>query len=264
MPISQIISQLTKQTETARAANVARRQQVEAIMDEIIGRYGPEGAYGAGLEAQLGRQKVGAVGAGAQRLIGAGLYGTEVGAGLERAWEAEVGAPARARLEDIKMERLSEAQTRKAGFLERIEDVYPDYGLISQLLMQAANVPRAAAAAPTPTARMMGGITPTRTRQEEYGLGIHADLPGYYAGQVHSGGMPGGLDLGVTRPYGWDKPWPGATAKPTPTRGVVTPTRTEQALVEARLKKRYGTTTGLRKQPTGWGELFQRGMGRMP
>lgn len=142
--LDEIIAQMEESAEAARAANIRRQQQAEAIYDEIIARYGPGGTYGAAAEALLERQKIGDVGAGAQRLISAGLYGTEVGGGLERAWEAEVGAPARLRLEDIKMERLSQAQLGKAGFVERIEDVYPDYGMMAQLISQAANVPAAA------------------------------------------------------------------------------------------------------------------------
>jgi len=143
--LDEIIAQMEESAEAARLANIRRQQQAEAIYDEIIARYGPGGTYGRAAEALLERQKIGDVGAGAQRLISAGLYGTEVGGGLERAWEAEVGAPARLRLEDIKMERLSQAQLGKAGFVERIEDVGPDYGMMMQYLAQAANVPGAAA-----------------------------------------------------------------------------------------------------------------------
>ncbi len=139
--IDAILKQLQEQAGIARAATAGRQKTIEAIFDEIIARYGPGGAFGKGAEAALEQQKAGAVAAGTQGLISAGLYGTEVGGGLGRAWEAEVGAPARLRLEDIKMERLSQAQLGKAGFQERIEDVYPDYGLISQLISQAANVP---------------------------------------------------------------------------------------------------------------------------
>ncbi len=139
--IDKIIAQLQEQAGIAGAKTAGRQATIEAIFDEIIGRYGPEGTYGKAAEAMLERQKGGAVAAGTQRLISSGLYGTEVGGGLGRAWESEVGAPARLRLEDIKMERLSQAQLGKAGFLERIEDVYPDYGLISQLISQAAAGP---------------------------------------------------------------------------------------------------------------------------
>jgi hypothetical protein len=135
--LDQLLAQMQASAEESRLANIKRQQQVEAIFDEIIARYGPGGTYGAAAEALLEKRKVGDVGMGAQRLISSGLYGTEVGGGLERAWEAEVGAPARLQLEDIKMQRLSEAQIGKAGFLENIEQPYPDYGLIMQYLAQA-------------------------------------------------------------------------------------------------------------------------------
>lgn len=182
--LDQIIKQMEQSAETARTANVRRQQQAEAIYDEIIARYGPAGTYGRAAEALLERQKVGAVGAGTQHLISTGLYGTEVGGGLGRAWEAEVGAPARLRLEDIKMERLSQAQLGKAGFVERIEDVYPDYGMMMQYLSQAANVPAA------PAAGAAGG----------YG-GVPA--AGGYGGYSAGGGYGGGAGFGpdVPRKY---------------------------------------------------------------
>ena len=168
--IDKIIAQLQEQAGIAGAKTAGRQATIEAIFDEIIGRYGPEGTYGKGAEALLERQKGGAVAAGTQRMISAGLYGTEMGGGLGRAWEAEVGAPARLRLEDIKMERLSQAQLGKAGFLERIEDVYPDYGLISQLISQAAAGPTGQYQYPTTTRTTYGGYEP--------GAGIESQIYG--------------------------------------------------------------------------------------
>lgn len=125
--IQNLITQFQTKEEEARAANIKRREQVTSIFDEIISRYGPEGTFGKGAEALLERQKVRDVGATAQRDIGRGLYGVRP---YEQEWEAEVGAGARLRLEDIKMERLSTAQIGKAGFMERIEEPYPDYGVM--------------------------------------------------------------------------------------------------------------------------------------
>lgn len=142
--IEQLIAQFTAKEEEARAANVKRQQQIESIFDEIIARYGPGGTYGAAAESLLARQKIRDVGAVGQRDISRGMYGVRP---YEAEWEAEVGAPARLRLEDIKMERLSAAQMGKAGFMERVEEPYPEYGALLQAA-QAAGAGTAATQAP--------------------------------------------------------------------------------------------------------------------
>ena len=118
--------------EKSRTANLQRAAQVEAIFDEIIERYKPGGSFGQGYAELLKGQKQREVGSGVQSMISSGLAGTTTAAGLGRRWEAEVGAPARLKLEDIQMERLSGAQAQKAGFLERIEEPGPDFNALMQ------------------------------------------------------------------------------------------------------------------------------------
>lgn len=113
---------------SARQANEQRYAQAMSIYDEIIKRYQPGGTFGKAALGQLEKEKTRAVGRETQQMISSGLYGTTTTAGLPTKWEAEVGAPSRLRLEDIMMERLSQAQVGKAGFIERREDVYPDVG----------------------------------------------------------------------------------------------------------------------------------------
>lgn len=139
--LEDIIAKYESAAEQAKAATAKREAEVTSIYDEIIARYGPAGTYGRAAEALLERAGEKAVGLGTQQLISSGLYGTQMGGGLRTAWESEVGAPARLQIEDIKMERLSQAQLGKAGFVERIEDAYPDYGSLMQYAAQAANVP---------------------------------------------------------------------------------------------------------------------------
>ena len=153
-PLQSLITQFQTKEAEARAANIKRREQVTSIFDEIIARYGPGGTYGKGAEALLERQKVRDVGATAQRDISRGLYGIRP---YEQEWEAGVGAESRLRLEDIKMERLSAAQMGKAGFMERIEEPYPDYSA----LMQAATAQAGVGMMPRETAQR-GPAAPRR------------------------------------------------------------------------------------------------------
>jgi hypothetical protein len=134
--MSDIMSLLTAEAQKSYQANLKRYQQAEKIFDEIIAMYGPEGTFGKSYEAELEKQKVSDVGKTKLTDISRGLYGTtDYGA----AWESQVGASARLKLEDIKMERLSAAQAQKAGFLTSIEEPYPDYGLMASLMSQGTS-----------------------------------------------------------------------------------------------------------------------------
>lgn len=126
--LEDLIKSFETKEAAARQANITRQAQITSIFDEIIARYGPEGTYGAAALEQLRGQKVRDVSAAKQTDISRGLYGVSP---RETEWEAAVGAPARLKLEDIKMERLSQAQLGKAGFMERIEEPYPDYGALT-------------------------------------------------------------------------------------------------------------------------------------
>jgi len=144
---------------SAKRANELRYAQAMQIYDEIIRRYQPGGTFGQAALGQLEKQKVRDVGRETQQMISSGLYGTTTTAGLPGKWEAEVGAPTRLRLEDIMMERLSQAQIGKAGFIERREDVYPDVGAYAeQTAVDAPTFTRTYEEGPSPwEAGFMGG-----------------------------------------------------------------------------------------------------------
>ena len=113
--------------EKARQANIARRQQIESMYGEMMKRYQPGGAFERRGLGEIERRKTKGVGQEMQQMISSGLFGTTTAAGTGRRWEAEVGAPSRLRLEDIMQQRLTGIQQQKAGFLERIQEPYPDY-----------------------------------------------------------------------------------------------------------------------------------------
>lgn len=113
--------------EQARQANIARRQQIESMYGEMMKRYQPGGAFERAGLGQIERARTKGVGKEMQQMISSGLFGTTTAAGTGRRWEAEVGAPSRLRLEDIMQQRLTGIQQQKAGFLERIQEPYPDY-----------------------------------------------------------------------------------------------------------------------------------------
>ncbi len=124
----------------ARSANEARYTQGMSLWDEIIQRYQPGGAFGAGALASYERGKTKALGAGMQQLVSSGLANTTVAATMGKKYEEEVGTPFRLQLEDMRMDRLSGAQEGQAGFIERREDVGPSGALAMQSGMQAGMV----------------------------------------------------------------------------------------------------------------------------
>jgi len=120
----------------ARAANIARQRRIESIYGEMMQRYQPGGAFEKRGLGEIERARTKGVGQEMQQMISSGMYGTTTAAGVPRQWEAEVGAPARLRLEDIMQQRLTGIQQQKAGFLERIQEPYPDYSALMSAIMR--------------------------------------------------------------------------------------------------------------------------------
>lgn len=128
------IGQISAQQASAKQANIQRYAQIMAIYDKVIERAGPGGAFEKAGLGDIERARTKGVGQETQQMISSGMYGTTTAAGIGRGWEADVGAPARLRLEDIMERRLTTAQLGKAGAIERREDVYPDYSALLQML----------------------------------------------------------------------------------------------------------------------------------
>jgi len=128
------IGQISRQQSSARQANIARQGRIEGMYDKMMGMVSPGGAFEKRGLADIERRKTQTVGKETQGLISGGMFGTTTTAGLGRKFEADVGAPARLRLEDIMQQRQLGVMGQKAGFLERIEDVYPDYSSLLQML----------------------------------------------------------------------------------------------------------------------------------
>lgn len=124
--------------EKSRLSNLSRMEQAKQIYSDIIERYQPGGAFGAGYESVLRGQKTRDVGSVAQRDISRGLYGIRP---YEAEWESTVGAPARLKLEDIRMERLSQSQQGLASFITDIDEPYPDFGTLMQAYASQASAP---------------------------------------------------------------------------------------------------------------------------
>jgi hypothetical protein len=140
-PYQNIIDTITKMQTDINAKTKARETEVRGILDEVIGFYRQGGAFGQGVEASLERERTKTLAAGGQSLISSGLYNTTQLAGLSGRFAEEVGAPTRAKLEDLRMDKLSSALGQKAQFVTDITETQPNYQLLAQLQMAGGGAP---------------------------------------------------------------------------------------------------------------------------
>ncbi len=154
-----IIDTITKLQEETNTKNKVRETEVRGIMDEIIGLYRAGGGFGQGVEASLEQERTKTMAAGTQSLISSGLYNTTQQAGLAGKFAEEVAMPTRAKLEDLRMDKLSSALGQKAQFVTDITDTQPDYRLLAGL-MQAGG----ASAGTGSRAALGGGASYTGAR----------------------------------------------------------------------------------------------------
>ncbi len=120
----------------ALAANVKRETEIRGIYDQAIGQ--GQGAFRTAGLADIERGKTQAIGAGTQQMISSGLYGTTTAASIPVQAENQA-ALSRLKLEDIIQQRTNELKLGKAGFVERIEDPYPDYNQLIQAMAAGAS-----------------------------------------------------------------------------------------------------------------------------
>lgn len=90
------------------------RAAAEAV-SRALAQYAPGGGFGKGVEAGLERGRVKAMASGMQHLVGAGLAGTTMAAGLGKRYEEEVAMPARAGVEERRAQAISGIRMAEAG-----------------------------------------------------------------------------------------------------------------------------------------------------
>ena len=121
--LDELIAEFRAKEEEALASNEERKNQILEIFDTQLSAYESGGAFEKASLAEIDKQKVRDVGETSQSDISRGLYGIRP---YGQEWESAVGAGARLKLEDLMQQRRSEVLGAEAGFLERIEEPYPD------------------------------------------------------------------------------------------------------------------------------------------
>lgn len=263
--MASLLEQFQAQEQSAKAANLKRYEQAMSIYDEIISRYRPGGEFGKAALGQLEKRKVTDVGKETQQLISSGLYGTTTMGATGRRWEEAVGGPERLKLEDIQMQRLSQAQVGKAGFIERREDIGPDYGMIAQMAGQVGaggygGVSRAAPSGPYPSIsgienwRQLGSpFGAVKTTPATGGAGGMRDIPGAGVsipmGEPSSSTYYGAAAGGAQEPYIEGKNYAYMLRQKT---GETLSQREAYAKLQGGKKKTFGPPTPYYRQPSKW------------
>ncbi len=132
--IQQAINSISAGSASARQANVQRQARIESMYADMLKSVGRGGAFEKSGLADIEKTRVSGVGEETQSMISSGVYGTTTAAGVG-AKHRDIAAQSRIKLEDLLVQRELGVKQQTAGFLERIEDSYPDY---SQLLSMLA------------------------------------------------------------------------------------------------------------------------------
>ena len=119
------VSQPTVMQESTESTERTDRnlQTALAEMRKIEQIYAPGGSFLKGAEATYEKGKKKSLAATTQAMVSRGLFGTTTSANVEKAYEEDIGAPWRLQIEDVRMQRLSEALQGKASVLQNIATI---------------------------------------------------------------------------------------------------------------------------------------------
>lgn len=135
--INDLIKRLDAQSQAARAANLARYDEAMGIYNKIEAMYQPGGAFQTSAYAELDRMKNQDLASAMQNAVDAGLSKTTGAQYASQRWTEQVGAPAIQKIQAQAQQLQAQAMGNRAAFIERREDVGPDYATIAQLTMAA-------------------------------------------------------------------------------------------------------------------------------
>jgi len=167
---------------------------ITSILDQIISRYQPGGAFGKAALSTLEQRKGKTIAKQKQSLVSSGLGGTTIGAGLGSKFEQEVGTPFRLGVEEQRIGALTQAMQAKAGFMEResakrqsFEESEQQRKYQSRITYGGATVQQRPVA---PSGRSYSGSVSqgSGNRTDSYGGGLSS----YGQGRVVGGGGAGG------------------------------------------------------------------------
>ena len=137
-PTQTLTEQVTQREEEAKAANKARETEIRGLYSSILNSVsGSENSLRASGLKDIETQSKRLEGTETQNLISSGLFGTTTAASVPTRVASEFTQPSRLKLEDMLRQRKTEAQLGLAGFVERIQNPYPDYNSLVQAQISA-------------------------------------------------------------------------------------------------------------------------------
>ena len=145
-----LVADFQRREAAARAANIKREKEIRGIYGDLIAQSETGGAAKVAGLAEIEQGKTKAIGAGTQQMISSGMYGTTTAAAIPVQAENQASL-SRLKLEDMLYQRTEALKLGQAGFVERIEEPYPDYGMLVQAMMAQASQQPTAAPAPVST-----------------------------------------------------------------------------------------------------------------
>jgi len=132
---------LEKMTKETNEANKQRENEIRSMFDQLLGMYKPGGGFGAGTEAILERQKQKDLSSAVASSVSSGMFNTTLPAGFGKQWEEEIGMPSRLKLEDMRYGAYSGVLSDKIKFIQDIENMFPDYGMLAPMITQSNVIP---------------------------------------------------------------------------------------------------------------------------
>lgn len=125
-----------KMSQEALTKNTAREQEIRNIYADILTSIsGSESSLRASGLKDIENQANKLTGQQTQNLISSGLYGTTTAAAIPKQVATEFTQPSRMKLEDLISQKKQAAQLGLAGFVERIQNPYPDYNTLVQAMV---------------------------------------------------------------------------------------------------------------------------------
>ena len=133
-----LTAETTKREKQATKFNKARETEIRGLYSSILsGLTGSENSLRASGLKDIETQSKRLEGTETQNLISSGLFGTTTAASVPTRVASEFTQPSRLKLEDMLRQRKTEAQLGLAGFVERIQNPYPDYNSLVQAQISA-------------------------------------------------------------------------------------------------------------------------------
>jgi len=133
----------------AIAANKSREMEIRGLYESNKKALQPGGSWETAMLADIERQGEKIVSSESQQMISSGLYGTTAAASIPGKVRREYTAPARLTLEDMLLQRRLQHNLDYAGFIERINNGYPDLGAVERGYQAEASVPSMSGTSPS-------------------------------------------------------------------------------------------------------------------